>query len=68
MLWAIVTIAFVGCGWTALEMRGFAQALPLFSQLEKLDLGNNNLADEGVELLAKWLPPPFFIRHPSALD
>ena len=52
----------------ALEMRGFAQALPLFTQLETLYLSENNLADEGVELLAKWLPAPFFIRHPSALD
>ena len=49
-------------------MRGFAQALPHFSQLEKLDLFDNNLADEGVELLAKWLSAPLFIRHPSALD
>ena len=49
-------------------MRGFAQALPLFTQLEMLNLSMNNLADDGVELLAKWLPAPFFIRHPSALD
>ena len=49
-------------------MRGFAQALPLFSQLEKLELGLNNLADEGVELLAKWLLASFFIRYPPPLD
>ena len=41
-------------------MRGFAPALPLFTQLVTLNLDSNNLADEGVELLAKWLPAPVF--------
>ena len=49
-------------------MRGFAPTLPLFTQLKELNLNDNSLADEGVELLAKWLPAPLFIRHSSALD
>lgn len=49
-------------------MRGFVEALPLFTQLENLDLSGNNLSDEGVDLLAKSLAAPFFTRPSSIRD
>ena len=63
-------LRFVSCGWTANHMREFAVALPHFTQLKTLDLGDNDLQDEGAKILATVLQAPFVMPiygtvHPS---
>ena len=51
----IEPLRFQNCAWTATEMVGFAEALPFFTKLQKLDLSRNNLSDEGTKILANGL-------------
>ena len=46
-------------------MVGFAEALPFFTKLKKLDLPGNNLSDEGTKILANGLAS-FVTRHQSS--
>ena len=46
-------------------MVGFAEALPSFTKLKKLDLSHNHLSDEGTKILANGLAS-FVTRHQSS--
>ena len=51
--------------WTADHVGGFVEALPHFKSLKTLNLGNNNLGDEGAKTLAASLKAPVVVRHQS---